>query len=285
LFTDQPVTPLRLETLLEVVRTNSGVERDELKALLQPASIRGDGKAVQATATLAAANELGLVQADARGHLRLTSKGAAPVRTLVLAALDREVLSKEEVEPYLARFYAFMSGAPDRRSNAEWVATFNNAVYGAVRVADPFNPTKLSGLWRWLPYAGLGWMDPGDQFQPCPYERIRRQLPAIFASERKLEDEDFMERLAACCPELDGGKIFLGVHAGSEREAQRCTPGLAAALVELHLDGVLRLHAPPDVHGWNIAAAEPVSDGKTLTGQRLQYVELVQGAGRGNRDA
>lgn len=285
MFTDQPVTPLRLEVLLEFVRANPGLDRDELKALLQPSSIRGDAKPVQATATLAAATELKLVEVDSRGRVKLTRKREEPARALVLEALDEEVLSKDDVEPYFARFYAFLSGSPDRRSNQQWVDDFNAAVYGGERVGDPFNPTKLSGLWRWLPYAGLGWMDPDDQFQPCPYERVRRLLPTIFGAKRKLEGDAFMEQLASSCPELDGGKIFLAVQVGREREERQCTPGLAAALIELHLDGILRLHAPPDVQGWSIAAAEPEPDGKTLLGAHLQFVELVHGAGRGTRNA
>ena len=285
MFTDQPVTPSRVEVLLDLLRSHGSLERDEVKALLQPKSIRADGKPHQATATVAAATELKLIQEDSNGRIQLKTKSQEPARSLVLDALDREVLSKEDIEPYFARFYSFLSIFPDRRSNVEWVEEFNGKVYRGVRVADPFNPTKLSGLWRWLPYAGLGWLDPDDQFQPCPYERIQRQLGAIFGTARKIEDEAFMERLAKHCPELDGGSIFRAVQGSTEHDQQRCTEGLAAALVELHLDGVLRLHAPPDVRGWSIAAAEPEPDGETLIGQQLQYIELVQASARRRRDA
>ena len=61
---------------------------------------------------------------------------------------------------------------------------------------------------RWYPYVGLGWLDPAGAFVPDPTERLRRSLPAIWGRERRLDAEEFMDRLGRTCPELDGGVLF-----------------------------------------------------------------------------
>jgi hypothetical protein len=264
LFTDSTATPTRVEVLLDLIHSKPRIARDEAKALLQPASVYPEAKRQQATDTIAAALQLKLLEEDARGHMRLVDGAGGDSREMLLEALDREVLAKEDVEPYFARFFAFSLGAPGVRSNTEWADQFNATVYGEAVVADRFNPTKLSGLWRWVSYAGLGWFD--------------RQLPHIFKKDQKLPDDKFMERLAACCPEIDGGAIYRAVFPG--RTEKQCTPGLAAALTELHLDKVIRLHCPPDSSGWSIAAAEPPPDGETLLGNRIQFAERLSSAGK-----
>lgn len=278
MFTDSTATPTRVEVLLDLVRAKPRTARDDAKALLQPSSVYPEAKRQQATDTIAAAIQLKLLEEDARGHLRLLDGTKGDARGAVVDALDREVLAKEDVEPYFARFFAFTLGAPGVWSNNEWADQFNAVVYGGRVVEDRFNPTKLSGLWRWLSYAGLGWFDPAGNFQPCPYERIKRQLPRIFKKEQKLPDDKFMEQLAACCPEVDGGTIYRGVFPG--KTEKQCTPGLAAALTELHLDKVIRLHCPPDSSGWSIASAEPPQDGQTLLASRIQFVERLAHAGK-----
>lgn len=272
MFTDQPVTPGRLEALIGLVHVRPRLTRTQLTALLQPRSVYQDPARVQATQTLAAALALHLVVEDDHDRIRAVDAGG-DTREAVVRALEREVLAKDDVEPYLARFYAFMLGSPDKRSRDQWVGDFNRTVYGETLPRNPFNTTKLSGLWRWLVYMGLGWEDPAGDFQPLPFERVRRQLPAIFAGARELEADVFMQRLAGQCPELDGGSTFVAVHRGAAGE-RACTPGLAAALIELHACGILRLDAPRDAAGWSIAAAEPVPDGHTLMGDRLQAVAL-----------
>lgn len=275
MFTDQPVTPGRIETLLRLVRAHPGMKRNDVLALLQPATVHQGRQRLQARETLSAAVALKLVEEDDSRQLRVRGE-EADIRALVLKGLDEEVLAKTDIEHYLAPFYSFMLGSPGDRSRDEWAADFNRTVPSDKLAGDPFNPTKVSGLWRWLVYAGLGWTDPAGRFQPVPTDRIRRQLPSIFAGQPKLEDGAFMDRLATCCPELDGGAIFASVN--RERKDKTCTAGLAEALVELHLEGVLRLNAPPDARGWSIAAAQPPFDGKTLRGDRFQTVEIALAA-------
>jgi hypothetical protein len=288
LFTDNPVTPMRLEALIDLLREYPGLTRQQVKSLLQPRVLGEDHGYIQAQATLRAATDLELIvedvdemeSADEMGSAdkRLHVKGSASVatRSLIETALDARVLGSTDVEPYFALFYAFVHGCTESGSNkwtnVQWSSEFNDRAYPGGLPDNPFNPTKLSALRRWFDYAGLGWFDPAGNFQPCPYGRVQRALPTIFHDQEKMLADEFMRRLALTCPELDGGRIFLRVHPDTEpRTLQR---PLAQALVELHLDGVLRLHAAPDSQGWDMGNVEPPRDKATLRGDRLDEVEV-----------
>ena len=86
-----------------------------------------------------------------------------------------------------------------------------------------------------------------------------------------------MTRLAEYCPELDGGTIFLESNPTYDPDRRRCTLGLGHALVELHLDQVLRLHCPPDSDGWDIREAAARRDARYLRSERIDRVEWLPG--------
>lgn len=268
MFTDSPVTPTRLETLLDTLRNlppNKRAERKTLVGLLQPRSIFDDeSKSSTADQTVVAAKELGLVSEVEEVKLSFERKDKRSTRRIVLDALDEKVLGDTTIEPHFARFYSYLlflnADGASKKSNDERAVEFEQHAYGGVRPPNPFNSTKLSGLSRWLAYTGLGWDDPGGTFQPNPYERIRRRLPVIFSEVKKLSGEQFISTLASTCPELDGGNIFRETNRAYQIEAKVCTLGLAHALVDLHLDGVLELYCPADSRGWSIERAEPPSD-------------------------
>ena len=284
MFTDQPVTPTRLETLIDLLRgTRHQFDREKLGAVLQPDELPGvdpDKNRLQTTVAVRAATDLGLVD-ESGSMLRLTFKGSdsRSTREIVLHALDARVLAGRDVEPYFARFYAWLLGlgsaAEVNRSAHDWSVEFETAVFGGRSEKNPFNSAKYDGLHRWLAYAGLGWYDVKGIFQPNPYERLARRLPAIFGEHRRLSGDEFMRNMAECCPELDGGALFVEVLPGWRRDARTCTLGLSHALVDLHLDGRIVLTCTPDSEGWSIAAAEPPSDGKTLLSSRIDFVELA----------
>ena len=278
MFTDDPVTPTRLEALIGLLREYPGLTAQQVRSLLQPKGLGEEQGHKAAEATLNAAKDLGLARSDAEGRIIPVGEEGATEHSLVLAALDAHVLGSTDVEPYFALFYAFAHGCtePDRHrwTNDAWFSEFNERVFQGERQPNPFNPTKLSGLYRWFDYAGLGWFDSAGAFQPCPYGRLQRALPVIFRDRQRLHADEFMRRLALACPELDGGVLFLRAH--PETPPRTLQRPLAQALVELHLDRVLRLHAVPDSQGWDMSEVEPPLDKATLRGDRLDEVEVVQ---------
>jgi hypothetical protein len=185
------------------------------------------------------------------------------------------------VEPYFALFYSYLlslnAEGGVKKTGDEWSRDFERDVLGGQRSDNPFNRDKWTGLNRWVGYAGLGWYDPGDNFQPNPYGRLLRRLPALFAGEKKLTGEAFMQNMSTACPELDGGSLFMQAHKSRAYEpaAKVCTLGLSHALIDLHQDGWIRLNCPRDSRGWSIELAEPPSDDLMRSG-RIDSIELLR---------
>lgn len=282
MFTDMPVTPLHVESLLGFLRANSSKKftREDIRGSFQSPSIASSQ--TQSTHAISAALELKLCTEGAENRIELLpiARGKTSPNAAVREALDVVVLGSTDVEDYLALFYSYMLGLNDKamnRTREEWVLGFNRDVFDNKPQPNQFNTTKLTGLHRWLAYMGLGWYDQGGQFICNPYARIHRQLGQVFGKDMKLECEEFLGRLASECPELDGGTIFLQAYKRYDKSAQQCTLGLSHALIDLHLDGALTLHCPKDSDGWSIALAGPPSDGKTLASDRVSQVELARG--------
>jgi hypothetical protein len=269
MFTDQPVTPARLETLIDLLRSlPRAIDRATAEALLQPEGLPGlTGSSDQAGKTIAAALQLGLILPEEnRGDpLRLAfARGdARTTRDIVRSAIDSNVLGQTEVEPYLAKFYSFLlqHGSTDAGNDPKgWADDFNQQVFGSVKpeMNNPFNNTKITGMHRWMQYCGLGWYDPEENFQCNPAERVLRALPAIFGNEKNLSDDQFIESLSQQCPELDGGRIFREVAEKTGFDTGHIlSAGLGAALLDLHIQGVIQLECSRDSGGWSLTKAGP----------------------------
>lgn len=282
MFTDETATPRRLEILLDTLREfRSGLEPKTLKRLLQPEPLAPGGTKI-AEHMLMAARELQLVEDRDGGKVALATKARTPdSRTAILEAFDRRVFTSTEIEPHFALFFSFVLGlgkaAHAKRPKEEaWVEEYRTKVHGG-RPPKPFNTTALGGLHRWYDYVGLGWYDPANNFQPNPYPRLRRELSGIFGRARNLDSEAFMTALARQCPELDGGELFQQANPRHEgATTKECTLGLSHALVELDLDGVLRISRPGDSSGWSIRAAEPqIEPTPDRAGSRISSIELL----------
>jgi hypothetical protein len=282
MFTDEPVTPARIEVLIDLLRSlPTAIERSTAVALLQPEALPGvTPNSKQGTLAVSAAIQLNLINDGT--SLRLTFERSDPrtTRDLVLDAFDRRVMGSDEVEPYFARFYSFLlqMGSSDAAHEKKiWANQFNQQFYGglAPEMPNPFNGEKITGMHRWLHYAGLGWYDPKKAFQCNPYDRIRRALPKLFGKARRLADEDFIAALAGQCPEMDGGRFFDEVAQKSQyASGHRLSAGLSHALVELHLDNELKLECSSDSGGWSLSEAEPPA----ILAERLDYVEWTHAA-------
>ncbi len=286
MFTDGPVTPTRVETLLDLLRglpPKKNIDRAMLYELLQPEGLSDvdPKKRDPAKDTVKASLELKLIEEtdDKLIKLKFNRKDPRATTQILLEALDSEVLASTDVELYFAKFYSYILSLNKEgvinKSNDEWARDFERDVYGH-RPSNPFNKEKLTGLHRWMGYVGLGWYDSSEVFQPNPYERILRRLRTIFVGKAKqLTGDEFMFRLANACPELDGGDIFKQANKQYNAEVRICTLGLSHALVDLHLDGYIQLFCPPDSRGWSIEQAEPPSD-ELLQSGRIATIKLLK---------
>jgi hypothetical protein len=285
MFMDQPITPTRVEAFVDLLRglPQKRMSIVGLKRLFQPKGLPGLTTASQnLRQVVAAAKELELVrEVEGQVELSLASRERRPSKEILLAALDAIVLQRTDIEPWFSKFYAFLIARSDADAKAapgqgaEWEVRFNEEVLDNAQVVNRFNSTKYNGFRRWMRYMGLGWHDSADVFQPNPYERLRRKLTAIFLEESEIRAEEFMRRLALACPELDGGRTFLEVNRHHRPEQRECTGALAAALVELHLDGVLELDCPVDSSGWSLRRAVPPIVG-SIRSERFDRVRMRQ---------
>src|SRR5262245_22505536 len=105
MFTDQPVTPTRVEILMDLMRglANRRVNRAMLMQLLQPEGLPNfdTKKRDQSQQTIKAALELNILAEDADGALKLTveRKDKRTAKQILLNAFDEFVLADTEVEP------------------------------------------------------------------------------------------------------------------------------------------------------------------------------------------
>lgn len=281
------MTPTRVETLLDLLRgmaPNKKITRSMLYQLLQPEGLPevDPKKRDAARDTVKSALELGLMEETDEKLIKLKfgRNDSRMTTRILLDALDATVLADINVEPFLARFYSYILSLDKEgvanKTNDEWARDFERDVFAGQRIDNPFNATKLTGLHRWMGYMGLGWYDTSGVFQPNPYERLLRRLKTIFAGKTKqLTGDEFMFRVASNCPELDGGDIFKQAYKQYQADARICTLGLSHALVDLHLEGHIKLFCPPDSRGWSIEQAEPPND-EFLQSSRIATVKLTK---------
>jgi hypothetical protein len=283
MFTDGPVTPVRLEILVDLLRIcRQGAERDDIYRLLQPTPLSGSGSKYEpAKATIRAGIDLGLVEEEkSKLSLAITCRKEKDAKSAILTALDERVLGSTDVEDYFALFYAYYlglgKGVYERATddNETWANKFNKVVFEEVPQTNRFNGTKLTGLHRWFHYAGLGWYDPAGNFNANPFERVQRSLPEIFGRQKSIEADVFTSKLSALCPELDGGNIFKIANPKWKTEQRKYSLGVSHALIELHLDEVIRLCCPADSAGWSIEDAEPPG-GDDFKSWKVSSVELI----------
>jgi len=284
MFTDSPVTPCRLEILIDVLRDFSRREwnKSDLTSVLQPKGLADvTPNSDQAKQTVAAAKELGIFTESADG-MRLTvgTKGHS-TRDSLLLLLDEKVASRIEIEPYYAPFYSYLLHKEKDESRPingdDWAIHFNRECTRFARSDNPFNKTKYTGLHRWYDYSGHGWFDMEEVFQPNPYGRVKRSLPRIFETTGMLSADEFFARLSLLCPELDGGKIFLDAAPPLyDPSLKQLSSGLSHALVDLHEDRIIRLHCTADSRGWSVEAAQPPIDAEFMRSSRIDHVEYAK---------
>jgi hypothetical protein len=286
MFTDNPTIPIQLETLLDVVYAmrSRRATRDVIIKLVQPRGLPDlKENSEQASNHLRAAHELGLINADADGNLRLTYRqvGQHDARLAILEAFDKVALANSDVEFWAGRFYGFLIGreeasfATDLAVAASLTSEFMDGLEGHIDRANVMNPDKFRALIRWYPYVGLGWIDPAGAFAPDPTVRLKRALPSIWQNEISLDADVFMTRLARVCPELDGGALFLEGRGGRNLGGRVCTQALATALRSLHATGTIKLHCPSDSQGWHLErAGAGVVPGESSN--RFSAVELAE---------
>ena len=142
---------------------------------------------------------------------------------------------------------------------------FNKEMSAYVSTAKErlFNTTKLNGWRKWAEFLGLGWimaLGPRSILVPDATRRVKVVLPEIFLDQETLSFSLFMERLAALCPELDGGQLFLycwSISRGAESRSNRLSLMLSTALRTLAtLNTITLMNEADSSNVWTLYPAE-----------------------------
>ena len=286
MFIDNPTVPIQLEVVLDVLHAvrSKTASPDSIERLIQPKGLPDlTSSSKQAAQHLSAARELRLITQDGEGNCRLAKtvrEGKPTAQQMILEAFDQLVLSDAKIEPWFGRLYAYLISRSrvipvSRGARDELCTDFNDALPQHIDKANPANSTKLSHYLRWYCYVGLGWYDPAGSFVPDPTVRLRRSLAKIFGHSKRLDAADFMSSLSAVCPELDAGALFSEVAGSAFNKADRvCTSALAAAIRNLHGEGVIQLDCPTDSQGWSLELGGSERDSETLKSDRFDRVLL-----------
>ena len=112
------------------------------------------------------------------------------------------------------------------------------------------NDTRWNGLRAWMPY--LGFARDGATWDIDPTEAVRDALAEIFGTAKTLQVGDFLERLAAELPVLDGGKYRREVEgvlrsgAWPKPDEKSVSTALSRALQRLDREGSIKLEQRSD---------------------------------------
>ncbi len=241
---------------------------DRLLALCAPKTIVGlNPKPYQGRQTLHRWTQLGLfIESD--GVVRVAPSAATVGLDDVdgLRALMLEVVLSERNNPQL-RLDALEHGddpslAGDFTRALCWtlaqdVYVFEpthlgvEALQAAQRVKPtPFvNDTRWQGFVEWAGFLGFMWSTPRPMINPAA--AIRWVLPSLFGAQPTLTQDQFLGRLAARLPVLDGGSYrelverSIGAAPRTPKEND-LSISLSAALLQLEASGALRLEARSD---------------------------------------
>ena len=257
---DQTATSNRLETLAKILTAKHMPILDEatLNYLLAPKSLP-EFESSQSKNIISAGKEIGLISyvENSKTIKKLSSNGKT-AKEFLIEYLDKKVLSEIAVEPYFAKFYSYalLRQIPltnNLEANGELAERAREDVVG-FEGNNRFNDTKLGKYLPWYFYLGLTQVNKKSNpiiTETYPYERIKRKLKDIFNSEKRLPIDEFMETLGDICPELDCGKIFCSVNSNQNSIDRSLTLGVSNVLIELHMNGHIKLDCPIESDGWN----------------------------------
>ncbi len=213
------VTPPRLHAMVRLIPLLRQPHRKDLFDALQPVdALPKLNNQESASGVFTAAKSCGLLVEEASGEVRLQ----VPADTIeTLAAFRRHMQQSllgvidDNQDNYLLNIYSAWYAAQDDRvfkfEQKDFEIHFNDALYPD---SEPrkFNTTKLRGWQIWAGFLGHGWpLVLSDKMVLVPDARTRlepllnRLLPE---GQSVVRMGDFMEQLAECCPELDGGQLF-----------------------------------------------------------------------------
>lgn len=269
LLTATQGTPHRIWSLLQILGARGeALLREEIEGWMNPEiHIEGQSSRSEKSAvsqTIDATAGLGLVDRNA-GLLSLSIK-EVPKNAEVLADEiysrlaspaegDADAVVFEALALVLAKSDAekvhHWASLMDRQSLADFLRDALGPGHDG-KTYDRFNDTKLTPWKRWLEFLGLWREFPHGMAQPVLTKRLRREVSrADLAPDTEMDAVDFLAKLRAQMPFIDGGELYEQacerLRIPSKRdELSNC---FSAALRELDASGIITLVRRGDASG------------------------------------
>lgn len=135
-------------------------------------------------------------------------------------------------------------------TTAGWEGLVNRQLVGSDGTTIVQNDTRWNGLRAWMPY--LGFAREASSWDVDPTEAVRDVLPDVFGTAKTMLATEFIERVAAVLPVLDGGKYRREVEtalkegAWPKPETGQVSTSLSRSLQRLDREGTILLEQRSD---------------------------------------
>lgn len=247
-------------------------QRDQLERLvgtLAPACLQGASSDLDVRANLTVATELGLF--TRAGDEVCLAEGVAKVAQLGDGAIVNHLRARVFCDEVNTAPWGSQVGARDLTNGLSWFLTFAPSespiqMEGHERSAKDLqerdfgprqasedddeaggwpigNPTRWNSFRRWSCSLGFSWVSPRGHLVPDPTRAIRDVLPEAIGGSSELSAQEFIDKLSAALPVLDGGRYRVHVEANwrrGESDQSRLSAPLSDALERLR--GTRELH-------------------------------------------
>lgn len=220
ILNDAFVTPQRFHALLKLVMLLQQPTREAIRNCLQPESLHKNQDA--STGTINYAIAFGIL-IDDMSILRLADDVPADIDDIeqyrrFIQHRFAGVAQKESHNYLLNQFAAWYAVQNERvyaMTSDELASKFSNEMYDRTDNDEgrAFNSTKFNGWRNWASFLGWGYAYTIQsafpaRFVPDAGKRLAGVLSILLPDTQWVTVEAFMQGLANCCPELDGGILF-----------------------------------------------------------------------------
>lgn len=286
-FNHGEVTPNRLHGLLRLVARCPHIPAEEVRGLLQPASLMDNTHAAEVVLDAAFEFELLRGREGRVGPLQLAVnrdeiEGVDAFRHTMRQRLlgITDVDGKNFLFNLFTAWYATQDAQVLGASGVDLAAQFNTSLFPGAK-GQEMNDQKYPAWRTWANFLGYGWHIARGNTRvlvPDCRHRIAGLIEAWLPADRTgIPFSTFVEHLGRDCPELDGGPLF-GRAAQSEAagraRGQQVSLMLSTALRGLHDSGCCQLTRLADTQDvWHLFPA---------SGHELQHVTHIRRGGDQN---
>jgi len=254
------VTPPRLHAMVRLTSRIKSPDREKLYDLLQPSfALQKLENQDAAKGVFTAARSCGLLAEDDQKVVALQVEPKAVER---LGDFRRHMqrallgITDDSADNYLLNIYSAWYAVQNDRvfqfAIKDFETRFNNEIFPDTE-GRQFNTTKLNGWRDWAVFLGLGWnlrFGGRDLVVPDAHDRLEPLLDKLLPEgDRPVPFGAFMDLLAECCPELDGGVLFTRcwqASRGTEPRGSQLSLMLSSGLRVLHEAGAIELSLVAD---------------------------------------